>query len=287
MILYSDQDYPVGDLFREMTTDFLDRASNEGVTEVGDWQALDVSALPQGRTIELRNAVFEYQIPEYREVDQDVNNPWPPVCQNLDDELDANQPWAEAHFQERVSGEPLNPPPSHKLWPWAQHNAEHQDETEAFSHSYPERLWPKHAGTLGDGIDGLEDNKGLRYTLGDLNDAVTLLKNSPGTRQCFIPIWFAEDLHAAAVEHVRVPCSLGYWVVEREGRLHMTYLIRSVDFIRHFPDDVYLACRLCQWLCEKLERDVKPGTLTMWMGSFHVFEGDLPNLRRKLREQQG
>ena len=32
------------------------------------------------------------------------------------EELNASQPWADIHFQERVGGEPLNPPPSHSMW---------------------------------------------------------------------------------------------------------------------------------------------------------------------------
>ena len=31
-------------------------------------------------------------------------------------ELNASQPWADLHFQERVGGEPLNPPPSHSMF---------------------------------------------------------------------------------------------------------------------------------------------------------------------------
>jgi hypothetical protein len=58
-----------------------------------------------------------------------------------------------------------------------------------------------------------------------------------------------------------------------------------------------MACRLCQWMIEEqrrqshdlLARDrefwdgIKPGTLTMHIVSFHVFEGDLPRLRKDLR----
>jgi hypothetical protein len=278
VILLSTDDTPTQQLLNEeIPRQFLDQASREGVTEVGDWQALDVSDKPQGRTIELRNAIFEYHIPKTK--------------RELEFDIRPNMPFAEAQFQDRVSGQPLNPPPSFDLWPWRVRGEEHQGEQGTFSHSYPERLWPKEAGDWKpwDLIDPLPEDHGyphgLRGRYGDLWDAVQLLKR-PGTRQCFIPIWYPEDLAAAAEKRVRVPCSIGYWVVERDNKLHMTYLIRSVDFLRHARDDIYLASRLCQWLVEHLDSDaiegLVPGTLTMWMGSFHVFEGDLPMMRRRL-----
>lgn len=74
-----------------------------------------------------------------------------------------------------------------------------------------------------------------------------------------------------------------------------TYYIRSCDFMRHFRDDVYMAARLTQWVCSQLDpnrgSDVswpQPGSLTMHVGSFHVFAGDKPILehRRKQRVQE-
>jgi hypothetical protein len=277
VILFSDQDTYIQQLLAdEIPRQFLDQASKEGVTEVGDWQSFDVSDKPQGRTIELRNAIFEYAIPKTK--------------RELEFDIRPNMPFAEAQFQDRVSGQPLNPPPSFDLWPWKRRGEEHQDEAKKFSHTYPERFWPKEAGDwMPYGlIDALPEDHGfphgLRGRYGDLWDAVALLKRT-GTRQCFIPIWYPEDLAAAVDKRVRVPCSLGYWVVERGEELHMTYLIRSVDFIRHFRDDVYMASRLCQWLADEVHTQPKPGTLTMWIGSFHIFEGDLPMMRRRLADR--
>src|SRR5438105_2898212 len=101
------------------------------LVEVPTWQALDVEGKPQGRTWELCDFTWALDIP--------------PTQGALASYVEPNLPWAENHFQERVSGEPLNPPPSHMDWPWARHNPEHQTE-EKFSHTYPERYWPKHAG---------------------------------------------------------------------------------------------------------------------------------------------
>jgi thymidylate synthase len=78
---------------------------------------------------------------------------------------------------------------------------------------------------------------------------IDLLRDRPTTRQAFIPIWFPEDTGAHHGE--RVPCTLGYHLMARDGRLKIVYYMRSCDFLRHFRDDVYMAGRLCQWVCER------------------------------------
>jgi hypothetical protein len=231
--------------------------------EVGEWQAQKNVDPDWATTYELKDAIFEIEVPQQQ--------------QEWADSVSPNLPWAEDHFQERVSGEPLNPPPSSGWWPHQQHgHKEHVDEHGMFSHTYPERFWPKYAGrTPIEHREAYFSHGGIRYPYGDLNDVVVQLLNSPQTRQAYLPVWFPED--TGSVQGQRVPCTLGYHFMVRNKALHCTYLIRSCDFVRHFPDDVYMAGRLMQWVGEKLERRV--GTLTMWMGSFHIFQGDLPILR--------
>src|SRR6266550_2429059 len=107
---------------------------------VEQWHAQDVTDNPDLVSHELRYVTLS--------IDISTNS-----IQRLISGLQPNMPWAEDQFQERVSGEPLNPPPSEAWWPYAQQgNAAHK-EGEVFSHSYPERYWPKHAGTLGCGGD--------------------------------------------------------------------------------------------------------------------------------------
>ena len=36
-------------------------------------------------------------------------------AKNASDGLNASQPWADVHFEERTGGVPLNPPPSHTM----------------------------------------------------------------------------------------------------------------------------------------------------------------------------
>lgn len=142
-----------------------------------------------------------------------------------------------------------------------------------FSHTYPERLWPKHAA----GAD--TPRRGIRYEYGDLGDVVQHLAKSPLSRQAYIPLWSLEDTGKL---DVRVPCTLGYHVIYRHGFLHLTYYIRSCDVAHHMRDDIYLAVRLQLWILERLRelestvdwKDVKPGLFTMHVVSLHMFIND-------------
>lgn len=249
------------DFVRTMEHHFLNKAER---VEVGEWQSQKVGD-EIGVMHELRNVSFEVQIP----VD----------AQTLVEMVRPNVPWAEEHFQERVSGWPLNPPPSHERWPFRRaNNSEHMDGGK-FSHTYPERFWPKKAGD--ENAVQLQCNNmynhGIRFEYGDLMDVVTLLKRSPHTRQAYLPVWFPED--TGAVHEQRVPCTIGYLFQIRRDQLHCVYYIRSCDFMRHFADDVYMAGRLTQWVAQRLERRV--GELTMHVASFHIFQGDVPLLEMR------
>jgi len=235
--------------------------------EVGEWQSQDVKDRPEMVTRELMNVSFQFPVPTS-----------PTDLQEL---LKPNLPWAEDHFQERVSASPMNPPPSERYWPFAQRgNSDHKDGDQ-FSHTYPERMWPKFANVGNVAPNGRQvfvPHMGVRFEYGDLQDVVNLLRKSPLTRQAYLPIWFPED--TGNVSGVRVPCTLGYQFIVRNGAIHIIYHMRSCDFLRHFPDDVYMAARLLQWVCEEAfwQRVIDVGTLTMHIGSLHVFQGDMPRM---------
>lgn len=180
----------------------------------------------------------------------------------------ANQPWADEHFKERVSGEPLNPPPSHTKW---NIKTEEYLSGEKFSHSYPERIWPK----------SLLPN-GIRFETADLMDLVALIKSDPTTRQAYLPIFYPEDLTAAR-KNERVPCTLGWHFMVRNGYMHCHYPIRSCDAVRHFHNDVYFANRLTLWIIEQTGLDLIPGELFMNITSFHCFKNDEYALKKLVK----
>jgi thymidylate synthase len=111
-----------------------------------------------------------------------------------------------------------------------------------------------------------------------LGDVIDLLCRRPYTRQATLPIFFPED--TGAKHGGRIPCTLHYHFMLRNGKLHMWYPIRSCDAVRHFRDDVYMAMRLCQWVLSELREkeqvwvDVDPGVLSFTAYSFHAHMGD-------------
>ena len=239
--------------------------------QVGEWQSQKID-MPMR---ELLHVAFEMHVPE----DQ----------QHLAEITGARMPWAEDHFLERVSGKPLNPSPSEAWWPFRQKkngdtNTDHKSEGNAFSHTYPERMWPKQAngGQAWDPTDPPHDLHGIRFDYGDLGDVVDQLTKSPNTRQAYLPIWFPED--TGAVHGKRVPCTLGYHFIIRNGSLDMSYFMRSTDLLRHFQDDVYLAGRLMQWMVDQLNKQydfwtaepdaLNVGNLVFHTANMHIFDAD-------------
>src|SRR5690606_30257924 len=99
------------------------------VVDTGEWQAIVNPEMPQSRTIEVEDVSFTFNIPDSVEV--------------LREHVKPNLPWADLHFAERVSGVPYNPPPSHVHWPFAVNANDAHRSDEKFSHTYPERMWPK------------------------------------------------------------------------------------------------------------------------------------------------
>jgi len=177
-----------------------------------------------------------------------------------------NQPWANQHFEERVSGIPMNPPPSHKLW---LSKTEEYLVDGRFSHSYPERMWSSE----------IEGHKGIRYPIGNLLNIVEILNKDKHSRQAYLPIFFPEDLTAACLDE-RIPCTLGWHFIIRNNELNMFYPMRSVDVIRHIHNDFYLANRLTLWVRDRLNEKVKMGKLNFFAVSLHCFENDRYTLKK-------
>jgi thymidylate synthase len=243
------------------------------VIEGQKWQSTKAPA----DMVELFNQSFSLQFEPYTSLE------------TLREAIKPNLPWADRHFEEeRVSGEPVNPGETWKIWPYAK-SAETHIRGKQYDHSYAERYWPKFAGNTPDGrltdSGQLVKRAGIRFPLGDLSDLVDVLVEDPLTRQAYLPIFFPEDL-GAAKKSARVPCTLGYHFIRRNGMLHVYYPMRSCDFIRHFRDDVYLTSRLLIWVLEECVRrspenweNVSLGTFRMHTTSLHMFVPDRQMLK--------
>lgn len=225
------------------------------IVKTQDWQGKQDNF----KFIELLNVHFETDMPNSE--------------QSLIQQTNPDIEWAREHFYERVSGQPLNPPPSHKKWLTKTNEYFSDcDDNEKFSHSYPERFWPK----------SLMKN-GIRFETGDLNDLIVLLKNNPSTRQAYLPIYFPEDLGASKLNE-RVPCTLGYHIIIRNNKLHMFYPMRSCDIIRHFKNDMYLTVKLAQYIRDNVDKNLEMGKLNFFCTSLHCFENDRYYLKKWLEK---
>jgi thymidylate synthase-like protein len=251
------------------------------------WQGVDISDKPEMATHELlHHSIHVDMVRMMFNSEGSLRGNFVGVLQQ---DIKPNMPWAEDHFAERVCGEPINPGVQWAKWPWG-NNATKFLEEGKFNHNYMERYWPKWADYAADPTATAEDykawvkkagplapNEGIRYEYGDLDDVVNLLCSDPFTRQAYFPVWFPEDTGGG---NKRAPCSLGYHFIMRNGKMDVTYYIRSCDYLRHFRDDIYLTARLAFWVIEQCKlksdrwQDVTPGEFLMHITSLHLFRND-------------
>ena len=230
------------------------------------WQGFDIKDRPEAGMHEITDLFIKADLGGIEDINQYAKILLP------------NLPWADEHFYERIGGLPLNPGETWKNWPWALKADHSRIFGGKFSHTYMERYWPRYTGTAVN-LGVTSDMQGHRFRYGDLEDVIQLLVREPLTRQAYLPIFFPED--TGAVHGNRVPCTLGYHWIVRDGKINTFYPIRSCDYYRHFRDDIYLTIRLTLWLLERLRevggdywRSVGIGSYSMWIGSLHMFRND-------------
>lgn len=171
------------------------------------------------------------------------------------------QPWADAEFLERIT-DPFLRAPDGEI-------------------SEPHFLNPGKAWELRKEVwtEYLHEGK-MAYTYNELiwnNDQVTKiinrLKEDPDSRQLWISLWNPDKDPDFLGGISRVPCSLGYGLQVRDGKLNLHYVMRSCDFATHFRNDVYLAIKFLEWVSEKTGYPV--GSFTHTIFSLHVYNKDV------------
>lgn len=269
------------------------------------WQGKDIQGLPAAEMREVRNMMFEVNCRSTEADNLDV----------LRTQCKPNLPWADDHFEERVSGHPLNPGVEWANWPWAK-NAD-QFRQGRFNHNYMERYWPRYARCTDDGALPLSfsmherryprrnndtaAHSGIGHVYGDIQSVIELLVEQPYTRQAYIPIFFPEDTGTG--DGGRKPCTLGYHFLLRDceehdadwyglPELHVWYPMRSCDVAHHLRDDVYMTMRLALWILERCRQrrpefweNVHFGSFSMHATSMHMFVNDWHQLNKRLRKE--
>jgi len=96
----------------------------------------------------------------------------------------------------------------------------------------------------------------------------------PNTRQAIINIHsnLSHDLNSLGGQS-RVPCSMYYQFLYRNGALDIYYVMRSCDFITHWPADVWLAIGLLKYVLHCT--DLPVGKFFHYIGSLHVYKKDV------------
>ena len=180
--------------------------------------------------------------------------------------------WANAEFQERVSGKQLNPGKAWELNPgmWEEFLVETANGRK-FDYTYAERINRK---------NGPYDDDGTV-----LEEVIHLLKQDNDTRKAVLPIFLGSDT-ANYDGSCRIPCSMYYDFLIRDTgngkQLNITYHQRSADFVGHFGDDVYLAWCLMEYVAENV--GVKPGYLFHTIDSLHAYKRDWHFLKTSIDE---
>lgn len=199
-------------------------------------QHFNIGDDPQFETIELQNYMYSVLDPDYRKVEG------------------VHEEWVEQEWKDRLNGG-LNPGHAWKtrkeVWlpmlefsdEWARNN-----QKGSFAYTYSMRMGGSH-----------------------IRMAIEELEKHPNSRQLWLPVWWPIDEKRRGDR--RVPCSLGYFLLRRGGKINMTYVMRSCDFVTHYPNDVALATMLQEYIAEHTHSEV--GTFTHVVFSLHVYQKDV------------
>ena len=191
-----------------------------------------------------------------------ISKPWlgiPEMVKFLfKDEAENIMDYIQQEFLDRSSGECLNPGESYKirLDLWQQLMSKKEDGK--FDYTYAERINYK---------DQLEK-------------AIDSLKEDEHTRRAMVMIFNPDDMQQASGFETRIPCSISYQFLIRNGQLIILYYIRSNDYFKHFVIDIALASMMQAYVKERLQDTypgLKQGALNYYAGSFHAYHNDLSN----------
>jgi thymidylate synthase len=105
-----------------------------------------------------------------------------------------------------------------------------------------------------------------------LDHVINELRERPATRQAVLPIFDANQDMPHMGGAARVPCSLHYQFLVRYKELDMIYVMRSSDFLTHFPYDIWMALELQSYVAAQLRIPVHH--FTFFTGSLHLYAKD-------------
>lgn len=99
------------------------------------------------------------------------------------------------------------------------------------------------------------------------------LREDINSRRAVISIWDSFQDLIGLEEVLRVPCSITYSFLFREGKLNIFYHMRSSDFYEHFLNDMFLASKMNSHIAHEL--GVEAGDTVVYINSLHAYRCDL------------
>jgi thymidylate synthase len=164
--------------------------------------------------------------------------------------------WCKAEHKERVALSRINPGEAYKIREqvWDEFLVERMDyDTDEdpiakreFDYTYNERI---------------------SYQLGSI---CSELRVRPDTRQAIVNVHNNMlDLESLGGRK-RIPCSVFYQFMIRDGKLDVIYIMRSSDFATHFQNDIWQADELRRFVARQV--GVPIGTFIMMISSLHIFK---------------
>ena len=160
--------------------------------------------------------------------------------------LDLN--WALMDIEERLNPNLVNPGDAwkkrDKVWGEFLHDGR-------FSYTYNERIRTQ----LYPVIKELQMHPTSRQAIIEIHNNIMDLQNMGGQR--------------------RIPCSMFYQFLLRNDKLDIYYIMRSCDFITHWPFDVWQAINMLIKVSKVV--DVQPGKFMHYVTSLHAYKKDMPD----------
>lgn len=157
--------------------------------------------------------------------------------------------WDIVEFKERIGQEKLNPGEAYKLrmktWSEFMHDGK-------FSYTYSERI--------GDQVEKV----------------IAELKEHPASRNAIIGMWNPDIDIDRIGGKMRVPCTMFYQPIIRDGKLNMVYVIRSNDLMTHWCHDIYLAISLQEYIAKEL--GIETGAFYQFVTSLHGYHKDIKGI---------
>jgi thymidylate synthase len=155
--------------------------------------------------------------------------------------------WCVNDFEERISSDYINPGEAWQkrgnVWMEFLHDGK-------FSYTYNERIRTQ----LDLVIDELKIHRSSRQAIIEIHNNIIDIQNMGGKK--------------------RIPCSMFYQFLFRNGQLDIYYVMRSCDFITHWRYDVWQAVHLLKYVAGHI--GVEYGKFMHYITSLHSFRKDMP-----------